>query len=199
MTSEKNEGMLTKNAILLLIIIVGVVIAIVVGMYVAKIKTGPKGSITSADATARIAKEYASPADIIDSLDTSSVPKNPAKAKEHFENGINYSLKKKYDKAIAEYLESIKYDSDKAETHSNLAFAYFDTNDYEKAMQEHKKAIAIDPKHANSYYGMALIYEGDNNRIEAIKNWEEFLKLSQPNSEWWNKAKDRINKLKGNK
>src|SRR3990172_1848784 len=85
-----------------------------------------------------------------------STPQDPAKAKEHFEKGVNYSLKKEYDKAIAEYLDSLKYNPNAAVVHSNLAFAYFDKGNPDMAIQEHKKAIELDPEHANAYYGMAL-------------------------------------------
>ena len=132
-------------------------------------------------------------------IDTAGGTSDSNKANEHFEKGVSYSLKKEYDKAIAEYLESLKYNPNVAAVHSNLAFAYFDKGNPDMAIQEHKKAIELDPEHANAYYGMALIYEAKDNNAEAIKNWEAFLKLTQPHSLWWNKAQERLEKLKRGK
>ena len=128
-----------------------------------------------------------------------STPQDPAKAKEHFEKGVNYSLKKEYDKAIAEYLESLRYNPDVAAAHSNLAFAYFDKGNLDLAIQEHKKTIKIDPAHANAFYGMAQIYENMGNKTEAIRYWEEYIRLTEPHSLWWNKAQERLEKLKNDK
>ena len=168
---------------MLLIAIIGTTVAIAGSVYYVKIKKdGSKTDITSMGDTTQV-----------------GTPQNQTKANEHFEKGVNYSLKKEYDKAIAEYLESLKYNPNAATVHSNLAFAYFDKGNPDMAIQEHKKAIELAPEHANAYYGMALIYEAKGNNAEAIKNWEAFLKLTQPHSLWWNKAQERLEKLKRGK
>jgi len=176
------NGQLKGNWFLLVIAVIGVAVAITVGVYYAKTRDGSKADIAGRGDTAQV-----------------STPQNQAKAKEHFERGVNYSLKKEYDKAIAEYLESLRYNPNVAAVHSNLAFAYFDKGNLDSAIQEHKKTIEIDPANSNAYYGMALIYENRGNKTEAIRYWEEFVKLTEPHSLWWNKAQERLEKLKSDK
>src|SRR3989344_1472075 len=179
---EKESGQARNNTLVMIVIVAIVVVsAVAIGIYYGKMK-GNNRNVASVGGTMQ-----------------GDASQNQTKAKEHFEKGVNYSLKKEYDKAIAEYLESLKYNSGVAEVHSNLAFAYFDKGNPDMAIQEHKKAMELDPEHANAYYGMALIYEAKGNNAEAIKNWEAFLKLTQPHSLWWNKAQERLEMLKGDK
>jgi tetratricopeptide (TPR) repeat protein len=180
---KKDEmGQFKSSKLLLLIAIIGIAVAIAVGVYFSKTRDGSKEAVANREGTTQI-----------------SSPQNEAKAKEHFESGVNYSLKKEYDKAIAEYLESLKYNPDVAAVHSNLAFAYFDKGNLDMAIQEHKKTIEIDPANSNAYYGMALIYENRGNKTEAIRYLEEFIKRTEPHSLWWNKAQERLEKLKSEK
>lgn len=178
---KKDEmGQFKSGGLVLLIAIIGVAVAIAFGVYFAKTRDGSKAGI-------------AGRSDIV------RTPQNQAKAKEHFERGVNYSLNKEYDKAIAEYLESLRYNPGVAAAHSNLAFAYFDNGNLDLAIQEHKKTIEIDPVNSNAYYGMAMIYENKGNKTEAINSWEEFIRLTEPHSLWWNKAQEKLEKLKSEK
>src|SRR4030067_2548748 len=179
---QDERGESKSTGLLLLIAIIGTTVAIAGGVYYVKIKDGSKTDIASVGGTMQ-----------------GDAPQKQTKANEHFEKGVSYSLKKEDDKAIAEYLESLKYNPNAATVHSNLAFAYFDKGNPDMAIQEHKKAIELDPEHANAYYGMALIYEAKDNNAEAIKNWEAFLKLTQPHRLWWNTAQERLEKLKRGK
>ena len=179
---KKDEiGQFKSGRLLLLTAIISIAVAIAVGVYFAKKRGGSTANVANREGTTQI-----------------TVPQNQAKAKEHFEKGVNYSLKKEYDMAIAEYLESLRYNPDVAAVHSNLAFAYFDKGNLDLAIQEHKKAIEIDPANSNAFYGMALIYENMGNKTEAIRYWEQFKKLTEPHSLWWNKAQERLEKLKSN-
>lgn len=174
-TGESKSG-----GLLLLLAIIGVAAAITVGVYFAKNRGGSGADVAGREGTTQ-----------------TDTPQNIEQAKEHFEKGVNYSLKKEYDKAIAEYLESLRYNPNVAAVHSNLAFAYFDQGNLDMAIKEHKKTIEIDPAQANAHYGMAMIYERTGNKAEAIKSWEEFIRLTEPHSLWWNKAQERLEKLKG--
>jgi len=181
-SGKKGERGKLSGGLLFVIAIICVAVAIAVGLYFAKTRDSSKADIAGRGDTAQV-----------------SVPQDQAKAKEHFEKGVNYSLKKEYDKAIAEYLESLRYNPDVSVAHSNLAFAYFDKGNLDLAIQEHKKAIEIDPANSNAFYGMALIYENMGNKTEAIRYLEQFKKLTEPHSLWWNKAQERLEKLKSDK
>lgn len=121
------------------------------------------------------------------------------KAKEHFEKGVQFSLRKEFDSAIKEYKKSLELNPDIAIVHSNMGFAYLDKGDIDNAISEQKKALEIDPNFANSYYGLAIALEKKNDREGAVNAWKAYLNLAQPNSVWWNKAKERLDDLEKNK
>jgi tetratricopeptide (TPR) repeat protein len=118
-----------------------------------------------------------------------------AKAKEHYDNGVQFAMKGQFQEAIAEYRKSIEYNPDSAAAHSNLGFALFDSGEIEEAIVEQTRAIEIKPKYSNAYYGLAMAYEKNGNKTEAVNNWEKFLEYATPNSIWWEKAKDRLKNL----
>lgn len=119
--------------------------------------------------------------------------------KEHFEKGVQLSLKGQHDEAIKEYEETIKINPKSAEAYNNLGFAYFDKGDADKAIEAQKKALEITPGLANGFYGLAMAYEKKGDKANAISNWKEFAKLSQPHSKWWMKAQEHIEALEGKK
>lgn len=122
-------------------------------------------------------------------------------AKEHFEKGLQHTMKGEYDQAIKEYEETIKYNPESAEAYNNMGFAYMDKGDAAKAAELQSKAVELKPTLANGYYGLAMALEKKGDNEGAIKNWKEFVKLSEPHSKWWMKAQERIAELekKGNK
>lgn len=118
-------------------------------------------------------------------------------AKEHFDKGVQFSLKGQLDDAIKEYEAVLTYNPNSAETHNNLGFAYFDKNDVDKAIEHQKRAVEINPNMANGYYGLALALEHKGDKKGAIENWKQFAALSQPHSKWWMKAQEHIQALEG--
>jgi tetratricopeptide (TPR) repeat protein len=169
---KQEDGQVKRGVILIPLIIVGI-LAIVFGIYYGR---------TGVD-------------DIKTTLQT-DISSNYITAKEHFEKGLKYSINKEYDKAITEYLESLKYNPDAPVVHTNLGFAYFDKGNLDMAIEEQKKAIESNPEDSNAYYGLALAYERKGEKEKAIKTWEEFIKLAESHTAWWSKAKERLEKLK---
>ena len=121
---------------------------------------------------------------------------NKDKLAEHFNAGIRFALRKDYDKAIEEYKKALEYEPDKGEIYNNLGFAYFDKGDIEGSIVEHKKALELAPNLANAYYGLALAFEQAGDTAGAIENWEKYLDVATPGTIWWNKAKERLDKIK---
>ena len=118
-------------------------------------------------------------------------------AKEHFDKGVQFSLKGQLDDAIKEYEAVITYNPKSAEAHNNLGFAYFDKGDIDKAIEHQKMAVEVNPNLANGYYGLALALESKGDKKAAIENWKQFAALSQPHSKWWMKAQEHIQALEG--
>lgn len=117
--------------------------------------------------------------------------------KEHFDKGVQYSLKGQLDDAIKEYEAVLTYNPKSAEAHNNLGFAYFDKGDVDKAIEHQKMAVESNPNLANGYYGLALALEKKGDKKGAIENWKQFASLSQPHSKWWMKAQEHIQALEG--
>ncbi len=123
----------------------------------------------------------------------------PNPAKEHFDKGVEFSLKGDIDNAIKEYEAALLIDPSIAEAHNNLGFAYMDKGDLAKALENQKKAVELKPALANGYYGLAMVYERQGKKKEAIANWKKFASLSQPHSKWWMQAQEHIRVLEGRK
>lgn len=120
-------------------------------------------------------------------------------AKEHFDKGVQLSLKGQIDEAIKEYEETIRLNPKSSEAHNNLGFAYMDKGDVDKALEHQKHAVEINPNLANAYFGLAMAYEKKGDKPNAIANWKKFSEMSQPHSKWWTKAQEHIQALEGKK
>ncbi|MBI5232869.1 MAG: tetratricopeptide repeat protein [Deltaproteobacteria bacterium] len=116
-------------------------------------------------------------------------------AKDLFKKAVQHSLKGELDEAIKAYEELLKLNPDNAEVHSNLGFAYLDKGDVEKAIRHQEKALDINPNLANAFYGLGMALDKKGDKNGAIENWREYLRLGQPHSMWWNKAKANIERL----
>lgn len=115
--------------------------------------------------------------------------------KEHFEKGVQFSLKRQYDDAIKEYEESLKINPKSPEAYNNLGFAYYDKGDFDKAADNQKKALELNPNLGNAYYGLARALEKKGDKAGALNNWKEFMKRSEPHSKWWMQAQAHIKNL----
>lgn len=120
---------------------------------------------------------------------------NAAAGKDHFNKGVQLSLKGQYDEAIKEYEASLQAAPGVPEVYNNIGFAYFDKGDLDKAIEYQKKALELSPNMANAYYGLALSFEKKGAKADAVTNWKQFASLSQPHSKWWIKAQEHIQAL----
>lgn len=126
-----------------------------------------------------------------------AVASSAAAAKEHFDKGVQFSMKGDLDGAIKEFDETLKLDPKSAEAHNNIGFAYYDKGDTDKAIEHQKMALENNPNLANGYFGLAMALEKKGDKEGAIANWKEFMKLAQPHSKWWMQAQAHIKNLEG--
>ncbi len=119
----------------------------------------------------------------------------PGQGKLHFDSGISNLYEKKYDAAIEEFEQSLKYNPHSPSTLNNIGFAYFDKGDMDSAIEYHARALETEPGFANAYYGLALALESRGSTEGAIMNWKEFLGRSEPGSKWAQKAEAHIEAL----
>ncbi|MFQ5900584.1 MAG: tetratricopeptide repeat protein [Thermodesulfobacteriota bacterium] len=195
MDKKKKEDSYTRS---LSIILVVAAVLVVVGGYIfyytsrSARKAEYVGDITANGNLSSEDMQHFSPSD----LEGSSQDKTGGIGRKHFNIGIRFSLRGDYDRAIEEYKKALEYDPDVAEIHSNMAFAYMDTKEFEKSIVEQRKAIELNPYLVNAYYGLALVLEKKGDTTGALKNWEKYLEMAPPNTVWWNKAKEKLDKIK---
>ena len=77
--------------------------------------------------------------------------------------GVEYEIKKEYDKAIADHDQAIKIDPKNPAPYNNRGNAYVAKQDFEHAIADYDMAIKLNPKYAEAYLnrGMAKRNHGD--------------------------------------
>ncbi len=90
-------------------------------------------------------------------------------AKVHYDQGKTYSVKKDYDRAIAQFTKAIALDPTFVEAYRRRGDIYEDKKDYDLAIADYTKAIELDPKHVRTYgdRGISYNYKGEKDRAIA--------------------------------
>jgi tetratricopeptide (TPR) repeat protein len=78
--------------------------------------------------------------------------------------GVEYAIKKEFDKAIADHDEAIKVDPKNWAAFNNRGNAYVGKRDYDRAIADYDEAVKLNPKYADAYYnrGLAKRNKGDS-------------------------------------
>ena len=104
-------------------------------------------------------------------------------AKKSFNQGLENSKLKQYDKAIADYTRAIELDPKLADAYYNRGVDCGKLKQYDKAIGDYTKAIELDPKSANAYYGRGVAYANLNQFDKAITDYTKAIELD-PKSAW---------------
>jgi tetratricopeptide (TPR) repeat protein len=77
--------------------------------------------------------------------------------------GVEYEIKKEFDKAIADHDQAIKIDPKNPAAYNNRGNAYVGKADWERAVVDFDMAIKLNPKYAEAFFnrGMAKRNRGD--------------------------------------
>lgn len=110
--------------------------------------------------------------------------------------GYLYQKKEKYKLAISYYTKAIKLDSMNSYPIWNRADSYFELKDYKNALEDYKKAYKIKPEYYNALYYTGLCYENLNMKSDAIKEYSDFLKVSESDNKHIKEVLKKIKKLK---
>src|SRR6187455_3304441 len=95
-----------------------------------------------------------------------------------FKRGIAYGSKGEYERAIADFSETVRLDPKSVLAFRNRGLAYDKKGDYDRAVADFSEAIRLDPKYALAFYSRGLTYgtKGDNER--AINDFNEAIRLN---------------------
>ncbi len=76
--------------------------------------------------------------------------RNPNDANAYYRRGYMYAKKGDYDRAISDYSEAVKLDSNFAWAYFNRGNAYADKGDYNRAIADYESTLRINPNHSDA-------------------------------------------------
>jgi len=106
-----------------------------------------------------------------------------------FRQGLEYSAKKAYDRAIAAFTFALTVDRMDANSFYNRAVILQRCGQYSAAVEDYTRAARIEPNDADLYYNRALAYQCSGNLKRAIDDYGRAIQLN-PADPWphWNRG-----------
>ncbi|MDD5090897.1 MAG: PorV/PorQ family protein [Candidatus Wallbacteria bacterium] len=117
-----------------------------------------------------------------------------AEAKEHFDLGNVYLLRKMYNKAIEEYLKTIELEPNFAKVHFNLAAIYQKIDMDEKAIYEYRFVLQLEPDNLNALLALGNLYSNKGLTDKAVIYYNKVIVLA-PHSLQADVARKRLGNL----
>ncbi|MBI5682735.1 MAG: tetratricopeptide repeat protein [Deltaproteobacteria bacterium] len=99
------------------------------------------------------------------------------KAITHQTRGNAFEDEGKFNDAITEYKESLKYSPDDVNTLFNLGVVYLKANKANEAVTAFERIVKLAPKDTEAYNLLGIAYKGSGNEIGAKKAWEKSLAI----------------------
>ncbi|MEY4309231.1 MAG: hypothetical protein RL422_1434 [Bacteroidota bacterium] len=107
---------------------------------------------------------------------TLAIKLNPKDVKAWRNRAITYEKTEKFDLAVKDYLEVLKFDRS-GETLGAIGFDYLVLEKYEEARKYLQQAISLLPTNINFRYNLALSHQYEQNYALAIEAYDEALKV----------------------
>lgn len=121
---------------------------------------------------------------------------NPALSEAYLNLGTIYMEDGRLLLALNEIERALLFDPYSASAYINKGFILSDMGNYKMAENVYKIALSLNPYDPTAYYGLGLSYEGMGLKAEALKHWQEFIRLAPPQSVWVIEAKKHMELLK---
>ena len=102
----------------------------------------------------------------------------PRFAMAHYNLGVAYAHEGQDDLALEAFKKAVLIKPDLAIGYFNIGKIYYNREEWDKSIAAFEKAIEANPKMAAAYYGLAVVNEEAGRKAEAIKHYQEFLKLA---------------------
>jgi tetratricopeptide (TPR) repeat protein len=107
---------------------------------------------------------------------TFALDKKTSSALSHYIMGVMYDDLGDIDRAIQEFKQALKTDSEAFAIHINLASAYIKKNDIPKAIEELNIVVRLDPETVEPHAILAILYSSQNKLDLATTEYETALK-----------------------
>ena len=106
---------------------------------------------------------------------------------------------KRFQEAIDAYQKALELNDKNLDIRVDMGTCYRNIGKPDKAVEEYRKAIALNPKHLNAHRNLGVVLAFDlNKKSEAIKEFEEYLKLA-PNAPDAQNVRQLVEKIKQSK
>ncbi len=96
----------------------------------------------------------------------------------YYNRGLAYYNKRQYDRAIADYDQSIKLNPRYAIAYNNRGLAYDNTRQYDRAIADYDQSIRLNPRYAYAYYNRGIAHRHKRQYDRAIADYDQSIKLA---------------------
>jgi tetratricopeptide (TPR) repeat protein len=103
---------------------------------------------------------------------------DPIGAAIYYKRGVDWHLKKEYDKAITDYSEALKLQPKLIPAYINRGIAWRDKEKYDKAIADFDEAIKLDPKIAAVYFHRGTAWGEKREYLKAITDYDRSIELN---------------------
>jgi tetratricopeptide (TPR) repeat protein len=103
---------------------------------------------------------------------------DPTSATAHYRLGNVFRAQRQFEKALAEFNESLKINPDYVLSLHGLGSTYAEMKRDPEAAPFYERAIQADPSYAPAYFNFALLLERSNQQGKACDMFAKFLKLA---------------------
>ncbi|MFQ5901654.1 MAG: tetratricopeptide repeat protein [Thermodesulfobacteriota bacterium] len=100
-----------------------------------------------------------------------TVSKSPGKPKLHYNLGIAYMEKGRFNEAVEAYKKAIELDPAYFDARNNLGITYQELGMYDKALSEFKESLKINPNHFKAHHNLGLVYNNKGYIDKAIQEY----------------------------
>jgi cytochrome c-type biogenesis protein CcmH/NrfG len=186
-----------KKKVAILATVVAFVIGFGTGITIVILKGKPVKSMMTLITPSPIAQEPIS-IELMEKIEDlkEMVKKDPEDLDAWMKLGNIYFEHNRYREAIEAYSQYLSLKPVDPDIRTNMGIMLSRLGDYDGAIEEFRKAVESDPKHMNSWYylGFTLLHDKQNPN-EAIKAWEDYLKV-EPKGERANQVRVLLERLK---
>ena len=196
---DGGRGVSMKTKRLILMILVAFSVGFITGMTIVIVtgKKESKGPTTTQTASSLTTREPIS-IELMEKIEElkETVREHPKDLAAWVKLGNIYSKHHQYREAIEAFSQALSIQPNDPDIRTNLGLMLRGLGDDDGAIEEFKKAAQNNPKHVSSRYYLGLILLQDKgNTQEAIKAWEDYLKV-EPKGQRANQVRVEIERLR---